>query len=424
MSYNPYPESQGKNFVKKTISVNQTEQSIALSVVAVSRNDNHGGTLTSRMQSFINCLSDQCKKFELSAELILVEWNPPQDKKSLKDELLWPTKHQYLDINIVTVPGSIHNKLDNSEKFPLFQMIGKNVGIRRARGNFVLATNIDIIFSDALMSFLKNNLESNYLYRTDRLDVPSNIFSREGNTNAVLLECEAKYFRIHARNYSLVMPDQGWPNYHKSLFRLTDKHPVFLYILHWLYKKKNTQIESPSANRLTRLYNLLCKMRENKQHYLKLLISLPKVYAIYYWNRINMLLSEGAFTNACGDFTLISKENWHQNRGYPEWPIFSWHLDTVFLYQCLNNGAKQKYLGTERPIYHMEHNPGSGFTPEHKASLFNRLDEANIRYINDKELEKILEIQRQQKNANKSTIYNNESWGLGSEKLHIINVYH
>ena len=33
-------------------------------------------------------------------------------------------------------------------------MIAKNAGIRRARGQFVLATNIDIIFSNELVGFL------------------------------------------------------------------------------------------------------------------------------------------------------------------------------------------------------------------------------------------------------------------------------
>ncbi len=33
-------------------------------------------------------------------------------------------------------------------------MIAKNVGIRRARGAFILCTNIDILFSDALFRLL------------------------------------------------------------------------------------------------------------------------------------------------------------------------------------------------------------------------------------------------------------------------------
>jgi len=35
----------------------------------------------------------------------------------------------------------------------LYQMIAKNAGIRRARGEYVLATNIDILFSSELACF-------------------------------------------------------------------------------------------------------------------------------------------------------------------------------------------------------------------------------------------------------------------------------
>ena len=48
-----------------------------LSVVATTRNDNHGGSLTYRMQHFVDGFVEQCKRHQLSAELILVEWNPP-----------------------------------------------------------------------------------------------------------------------------------------------------------------------------------------------------------------------------------------------------------------------------------------------------------------------------------------------------------
>ena len=55
---------------------------------------------------------------------------------------------------------------------PLFQMIAKNVGIRRARGRFVLVTNIDIVFSNELVEYLASGrLEPGLLYRVDRHDI-------------------------------------------------------------------------------------------------------------------------------------------------------------------------------------------------------------------------------------------------------------
>jgi hypothetical protein len=55
-------------------------------------------------------------------------------------------------------------------------MIGKNVGIRRARGQFVLATNVDILFSDELAEYLASRrLERGRMYRSDRYDAMSDV---------------------------------------------------------------------------------------------------------------------------------------------------------------------------------------------------------------------------------------------------------
>ena len=58
-----------------------------LSIVVASRNDNHGGDMTRRMRIFVKGLIDQCNKFKLRAELIIVEWNPPSDKPLLHEEV-------------------------------------------------------------------------------------------------------------------------------------------------------------------------------------------------------------------------------------------------------------------------------------------------------------------------------------------------
>ena len=38
--------------------------------------------------------------------------------------------------------------------------------------------------------------------------------------------------------------------------------------------------------------------------------------------------------NVCGYFTLLAKKDWESLRGYPEWVVHSWHLDTIFLHQA------------------------------------------------------------------------------------------
>jgi hypothetical protein len=56
----------------------------------------------------------------------------------------------------------------------------RNAGIRRARGEFVLSTTVDTVFSDQLVAFLASRrLQKNRLYRADRYDA-SRVWAREG----------------------------------------------------------------------------------------------------------------------------------------------------------------------------------------------------------------------------------------------------
>ena len=59
-----------------------------------------------------------------------------------------------LRVRFIEVPPEMHARYDHGKALPLYQMIAKNVGIRRARGRFVLATNIDILISSELAAFM------------------------------------------------------------------------------------------------------------------------------------------------------------------------------------------------------------------------------------------------------------------------------
>src|SRR5579864_7929447 len=104
-----------------------------LSVVATARNDNHGGRFLYRMQHFVDGFIEQCKRHQLNAELIIVEWNPPEDTEPLSQVIKFPDDKGPCEVRFICVPKEAHMKLSHSDKLPLFQMIGKNVGIRRAR---------------------------------------------------------------------------------------------------------------------------------------------------------------------------------------------------------------------------------------------------------------------------------------------------
>ncbi len=148
---------------------------IYLSVVVTTRNDDHGGRPLQRLQAFVNAMDAQCRRTGLSAEVIVVEWNPPSDRPRLSAALKWPAARS-CSFRFIEVPSAVHRALAHADALPLFQMIGKNVGIRRARGRFVLATNMDILLSTELMDFIAaRRLEPRRLYRVDRRDVEADV---------------------------------------------------------------------------------------------------------------------------------------------------------------------------------------------------------------------------------------------------------
>src|SRR5262249_40254665 len=101
----------------------------------------------------------------------------------------------------------------HAEALPLFQMIGKNVGIRRARAPFVLCTNIDILFSDELMRFIASGgLRSGRMYRLDRYDVQNDV-PVDGPIDTQLKYCRENTLRIHARDGAFLLTPEG----HRSL---------------------------------------------------------------------------------------------------------------------------------------------------------------------------------------------------------------
>ena len=117
-------------------------------------------------------------------------------------------------------------------------------------------------------------------------------------------------------------------------------------------------------------------------------------------------------TNGCGDFTLLSRDDWFRLRGYAEWPIFSWHLDSLFMYAANANGIRQIVLNGNYRIYHIDHS--GGWSPQGETELFSRLNAKNIPYLTNEEL---LRWQTTFAEDPKQAILNGGSWGLADFNL-------
>jgi hypothetical protein len=169
-----------------------------LSVVVVTRNDDHGGNPLTRLQAFVNTFDAQCKRTGLDVEVVVVEWNPP-DGKARVSELLECPAHCAFPVRFVEVPADLHARIEHADVLPLFQMIGKNVGVRRARGQFVLCTNIDIIFSNEMVEFLATRqLRAGVLYDTDRHDIQSS-YPVQASLDAQMAYCHEHHIRVNGK---------------------------------------------------------------------------------------------------------------------------------------------------------------------------------------------------------------------------------
>ncbi len=181
-----------------------------LSVIVAARNDDHGANFLRRVQTFANALIGQAERFALPMELILVDWNPPADRPPLLEAIRWPADPSPCRVRSIIVPPKIHCRYRHAAALPLYQMIAKNAGIRRAEGEFILATNIDILFSDALIEFLAaRRLEPGRMYRIDRHDVETDV-PVDAPVKEQLEYCRTHTIRINAREGTFGLTLEGF----------------------------------------------------------------------------------------------------------------------------------------------------------------------------------------------------------------------
>ena len=348
-----------------------------LSVVAASRNDGHGLHLVPRMQVFIDGLADQVERFGRDVELILVDWNPPREHPPLSEVLTAPDVDGF-SVRVITVPPEVHARMSGAANLSFFQMIAKNVGIRRARGDAVLATNIDILLSDDLFLDSTGGLSDRCLYRADRADIP---FNPAITVDPGLLRSSPP-LRVNHKT-GIYYTELGQTHHHirggDLLVRLALKDPVAFVrsVVRW--------DERGSRATLARYRRAL----------------------------IGIFLLPQLHLNACGDFTLMTRESWAALRGYPEWEIFSWQIDGVLLYQAAAAGFAFKEFDGHQAL-HLEHS--SGWSMESQAILFDRLDRAGIPVLTEADgLEVNYIIWKGRKNGRWLT--NLPGWGMSGEDL-------
>jgi hypothetical protein len=184
---------------------------------------------------------------------------------------------------------------------PHFEYLAKNAGIRRAEGEFVLATNPDLIFSQELMRFIsRGGLSRECFYRTNRYDLAYPV--------PIQLSLDQK-LTFSKRN----------------TFRRNKHHETVVLQLHhrvidWLESKSNSW-----GHKLGRE---------------------PKKETITDMDDVH--------TNASGDFMLMARDSWFELNGYPD--IFTHsHIDSIMCWAAASIPLKQVVMKRPLCIYHQEH---------------------------------------------------------------------
>jgi len=136
-----------------------------LSAVVVSRNDNYGGNLADRATYCLNSLSDT---FD---EVFYIDWNSPTHS------LLYDIEDRLVkkgNLKHIVIPPDVASMLTNND--PQAQVccetLARNIGIRRATGDYIVSTNIDVIAPrrDHLEKAI-NELDKNTFYTISRRHV-------------------------------------------------------------------------------------------------------------------------------------------------------------------------------------------------------------------------------------------------------------
>jgi hypothetical protein len=114
-------------------------------------------------------------------------------------------------------------------------------------------------------------------------------------------------------------------------------------------------------------------------------------------------------TNACGDFTLLSRGDWFALRAYPEFPIWPMHIDALFCYAAHHAGIDEVVLREPMRIYHTEHLSAAGWTPEGEEERVARIEAKGVTEI---QFTAAMEWIDRMRRFNAPMIFTLEDWGL------------
>ena len=151
-----------------------------ISVVLCGRNDNYGGHLKERFSYSINGF------LQVFDEVIYVDWNTDPGKKILTDEVEIKDRSKLKVIEVNHEKASEFIKDKYSQK--MCEVLARNIGIRRAKGDIIVSSNIDIIpFEREYLDIIIQRLQKGEMMTFTRNDIELSDIKKNCNPESLEL---------------------------------------------------------------------------------------------------------------------------------------------------------------------------------------------------------------------------------------------
>lgn len=142
-----------------------------ISFVLATRNDGYGGELAGvgnfamrRLEITVSSIL----RLRCELEIVVVEWNPPPGRPRLAEVLAG------LPVRIITISPELQALLDADNpgrRLGFYEYAAKDIGIRQARSEYIIACNPDNIFPAAEFLRAVAGLAGDVLVRADRKEI-------------------------------------------------------------------------------------------------------------------------------------------------------------------------------------------------------------------------------------------------------------
>ncbi len=332
-----------------------------LSIVIAVRNDNYGGDFTQRLQRGLDWNTRWLEHFRIRSEFVLVNWNPIKENPPIQEQIDWQAGLKYVSCRILEVSAEHHQHyLDQNlrDPVPMFEFLAKNVGVRRAMGEYVLCINADIMVHRSIFRLIAaNRLEKMAYYRANRLDFEAGITS----TETQMIQA-GSFVSLKGRMYEFRPGLNKELQYQYFMFRNNLR-------LQWEFWKLRN---SGFCNRFS----------------------------------ISVIYDNGDQVAHClnsGDFMLMHRSHWLRLKGYSEYVFSAVHTDAIF---TMLAHSQVKDVVFDRPILHQHH--------ERRYSWNDMANDARFAQTYQL-LKEIAKVVREDQPVER--YLNDDEWGLGGHDL-------